>query len=210
MDPVPSIPGVDRATAYFVWDFGGGHGPNGVYLDAFDDDTGEFLPDDFVTVNPDDPSQTRTIAANNGLLMTEGIEESTIDAYESLGNIFFDLRLNQWRILFAPEENLTPIVNGRTLTVKSGYVANAIAFYGIARTHTVREPLLIPVGWQHVISGQAGGPVRVIGGVFPTGERPPAGPEPGDTFILGMEKLGSQVADLIARVRALEARPPEL
>jgi len=136
-----------------------------------------------VTVNPDDRDQTRTIAANNGLLTTNGIDKTTIEAHESLFNLFFDLRFNIWRIVYAPDDRLRPRLDGATLTVKNGYLGNAIAFYKIGKRRTVPEPLIIPFGWQHVISGQAGGRVLVIGGVFPTGEQPPRGPEPGDTFL---------------------------
>ncbi len=205
VDPRPSIPGVEQATAYFVWDFGGGPGEHGIYLDAFNEDTGEFLPDDFVTVNPDDREQTRTTAANNGLLMTNGINETTIEARESLLSLFFELFFNLWRIVFAPDDRLRPLIDGATLTVNNGYLGNAIAFYKISRRRTVREPLLIPYGWQYVISGQAGGAVRVIE-VFPTGGRPLGGPEPGDTYVPELQKLRSQVADLATRIRKLEGR----
>lgn len=58
------------ARAYYVWNQGGGPGNHALLIDAFDIDAGDFLADDFVTVTPDDPRQSLTLAANDGYLNT--------------------------------------------------------------------------------------------------------------------------------------------
>jgi len=57
-----------EATAWYTWDFGGGPGDNGIYVDAFDITAGDFVADDFVNVAPDDPQLTLTKVANEGLV----------------------------------------------------------------------------------------------------------------------------------------------
>ncbi len=58
------------ANAYYVWDFGpSGPGPNALLIDAFDIEAGDFIPDDFVKVNPD-PKGTLAAKANNGYINT--------------------------------------------------------------------------------------------------------------------------------------------
>jgi hypothetical protein len=210
-DPRPSLPSVDSATAYFVWDLDSGPGPHGVYLDAFNEDTGAFMPDDFVDVTPDDARQTRTGEANNGLLTTEGIKETVITARGRIATVFYDLRFRVWRIVYVPERASGPVENGNMLTVNAGYLGYAFAFYGFPpgyRPPALREPEIIPF-WQHVVGGKAGGSLVIIGGTFPTGEPPPRGPEPGDTYSPILQKLSLEVTELSARLRALEDRVRE-
>ena len=59
------------AKAYYVRDVGLGGGNNGVFIDAFDVQAGDFLPDDFVDVNPDDQNKTLTASANDGYIDTD-------------------------------------------------------------------------------------------------------------------------------------------
>lgn len=204
-DPRPSQPNVDRATAYFVWDLGSGPGPHGVYLDAFNEDLGVFMPDDFVDVTPDDAGQTTL--ANNGLVMTEGIKETVITARGRIADLLFRL----WRIVYVPEEAQGPEESGaNSLIVRSGYLGYAFAFYGYPPGYQPpppawRKPEIIPF-WQHVVGGKAGGSLVIIGGTFPTGEPGPRGPEPGDTYTPVLETLRSEVRDLSAKLRELEAR----
>jgi len=61
---------VVTAKAYYVWDFGSGNGDNAVLIDAFDIQAGDFIPDDFVDVTPDDQSRTLTTNANGGYIDT--------------------------------------------------------------------------------------------------------------------------------------------
>lgn len=211
IDPRPSVPNVDRATAYFVWDLGSGPGPHGVYLDAFNEDTGEFMPDDFVDVTPDDAAQTRTAEANNGLLTTEAIKDTAITARGRIATVFYDLLFRVWRIVYVPEGALGPQENGNTLTVSTGYLGYAFAFYGFPpgyRPPALRKPEIIPF-WQHVVGGKAGGSLVIIGGTFPTGEPGPRGPEPGDTYTPVLERITSEVGDLRARLGNLEAKLKE-
>jgi hypothetical protein len=194
LDRRPELPDVVKATAYFVWDLGSGPGPHGVYLDAFHTDTGQFLPDPFVSVAPDD-DDTRTPAANNGLLMTEAIEETTVTAHTRLPRDY-DLSFSSWELAYAPSEalsrGLVPEQSRNTLTVRSGYLGYEFAFYKTEVVPPLSKPDIIPYGWQNVISGQAGGTLIIVGGTFPTGERGPRGPEPGDTYIPGADQLKSQ------------------
>jgi hypothetical protein len=44
--------------------------PNGVFIDAFDIQAGDFIADDFVDVAPDDAIKTLTTSANNGFIDT--------------------------------------------------------------------------------------------------------------------------------------------
>lgn len=57
------------AKAYYVWNFGHGPGDNAVLIDAFDIELGDFIPDDFVDVTPDQGGAL-TAAANNGYIDT--------------------------------------------------------------------------------------------------------------------------------------------
>jgi len=74
--------GNTKATAYYVYDFGSGPGPNAIFLDAFDQDTG-FFAEDFVTVSPWDPILYSK--ANNGYIDTQtditGTEPPTLTAF---------------------------------------------------------------------------------------------------------------------------------
>lgn len=58
------------AKAFYVWDFGSGPGDHAVLIDAFDIELGDFIPDDFVSVSPDDPAGTLSLDANNGYVDT--------------------------------------------------------------------------------------------------------------------------------------------
>ena len=209
IDPRPSQPNVDIATAYFVWDLGSGPGPHGVYLDAFNEGIGEFMPDDFVDVSPDDAGQTTL--ANDGLVMTDGIKDTTITARGRIADLLFRL----WRIVYVPEGAEGPEESGgNTLIVRSGYLGYAFAFYGYPPGYQPppprawRQPEIIPF-WQHVVGGKAGGSLVIIGGTFPTGEPGPRGPEPGDTYTPVLEKLTSEVGDMRAKLGNLEARLKE-
>jgi hypothetical protein len=165
--------------------------------------------DDFVDVTPDDAGQTRE--ANNGLLTTQAIKDTAITARPRIATAFYDVRFRLWRIVYVPEGALGPEENGNTLTVRTGYLGYAFAFYGFPpgyRPPPLRRPEIIPF-WQQVVSGQAGGSLVIIGGTFPTGEPGPRGPEPGDTYTPVLKELSSQVTDLSARLRAVENRLKE-
>jgi hypothetical protein len=183
-----------------------------VYLDAFNEDIGDFMVDDFVDVTPDDAGQPRTGEANNGRLSTEEIKKETaITARGRISTAFYDVRFRLWRIVYVPERALGPVENGNTLTVSTHYLGYAFAFYGFPpgyRPPALRQPEIIPF-WQHVVDGQAGGSLVIIGGTFPTGEPGPRGPEPGDTYTPILEKLNLEVTQLSARLRALEDRVRE-
>ncbi len=61
---------VVTAKAYYVRDIGLGGGNHGVFIDAFDIQAGDFIPDDFVDVSPDNAAKTLTTSANNGYIDT--------------------------------------------------------------------------------------------------------------------------------------------
>jgi hypothetical protein len=61
------------ANAYYIPHFGNGTTEGGdgfVWIDAFDIQLGDFIPDDFVDVKPD-PTGTLTVEANNGYIDTK-------------------------------------------------------------------------------------------------------------------------------------------
>jgi len=56
------------AKAWYRWAPGSGPGQEAVEIDAFDQTSLDWMPDDFVDVTPDDKSKTLTLAANNGYI----------------------------------------------------------------------------------------------------------------------------------------------
>jgi hypothetical protein len=59
------------AKAYYVRDVGIGGGPNGLFIDAFDIQAGDFIADDFTDVTPDNAAKTLTAEANDGYINTD-------------------------------------------------------------------------------------------------------------------------------------------
>lgn len=207
---IPDGAGVSSAKAFFFWDLGAGPGEHAVYLDAFDRTAGEFIPQDFVDVVTNSPESPRTAEANDGQLFTAAIGPTKITAREVITDPFSGRNLYQfshWEPIYLPNPSLAPGIVDAELSIDSDYLGTLIAVYD----QFPGEPLNLPPQkdprkfWQNILSGQAGGPVIVIGGNFPWGDMGPIGPEPGDTFLPRLEKISYQIEDLNARMNALEA-----
>jgi hypothetical protein len=123
------------ATAWYVWDLGSGPGGEGVYIDAFDERSGDFIADDFVDVAPDDPAtHALTQDANNGFLSTEGIKQEDIKARSPTGDhppVLYDFE--RWEAVGAggpvPFTARVPNPPGSVITVRQGDRLRACAFY---------------------------------------------------------------------------------
>jgi hypothetical protein len=208
--PVPNDAGVTRARAFFVWNFGSGPGEHAVYLDAFNQTDGVFIPHDFVDVNPDFDGLPRTNEANNGRFSTAGIESTTIAARHFIRNSSSGTRLyefSHWEVVYLPNAGRGPEVQDHVLSIKDGTLAVMLAIYNRISDdlESVSRPKDPREFWQNILSGQAGGPVIVIGGNFPWGGPGPIGPPPSDSHSPQLEKFSYQLEDFGARLALLEA-----
>ncbi len=110
--------------------FGGGPGPmfNGVFIDAFDEITGQFLDNDFVTVTPGSPAINTEANAEGDVITTSSIEHitaaDTLNAPE--GVVYFD----KWVNIFGDGFNITD--HDCNLSASGNHFGIAIAFYGSA------------------------------------------------------------------------------
>lgn len=124
-----------KAIAFYVWNFGGGEGPNAVLIDALDSATG-FIPDDFVNVFPEDGiahSDVNSLywKANDGYLNTD----TDLKVREKISAL--DLVGPPWRrfVNWVEVTQLTfpnpngPTVNNADVTVMPGCVFVAFAVY---------------------------------------------------------------------------------
>lgn len=105
------------ATAWYVDLSGGGDGGPGIIIDAFDENIGDFVLDDFVTVAPGDAA-LNTAANWDGFVPTNVAE--AITAYSTIHGVPFD----QWRIPIV----LTPTVSAANMVVNAGVKSVAFAF----------------------------------------------------------------------------------
>lgn len=146
-----------EARAWYVWNFGGGPGDNGVYIDAFDVIAGNFIPDDFVDVSPD-RTGTLTDAANDGFIDTDLLTETeVITARERLERGF--LRFSSWltvdSLTWPPDEG--PTIEDSRITVHKSDRIVAFAFYYEGESRIAVQPItpvlvwaLTDAGWQLV------------------------------------------------------------
>ena len=134
-----------EATAWYVWNLGGGAGAHAALLDAFDLTACEFIADEFVDVAPD---SSLSPEANNGLLSTENIVEEKVIARNPTGDVLPpSYNFRYWRVI----ENLAfsapgsdeppPSIDGRRITLHRGSVIDAVAFY----ERPVAEPIITSI-----------------------------------------------------------------
>jgi hypothetical protein len=131
----PVVQGEDTNILATAWygGFGGGPGTNAIVLDCWDYDTGQYVDDDFVTVNPSPllPSGSRaTDDANLGDLVTDGwlpnIQACKIVANPSVGSGTFLL----WNVYLKTVPTISVEPNSPpTLDVTRGAEAFADAWY---------------------------------------------------------------------------------
>ena len=154
-----------QATAWYVWDFGGGPGAHAAYLDAFDITEGRFIPDDFVDVTP---TAALTPEANDGLLGTETIKEEVVTARDPAGDVPPPRYFFQWWRAVAELETAGPqaSIEGQRITLHRANVINAIAFYRQAGPF---ERIIVPREGWYIIGSLADGPMVIFG---------PGGPQP--------------------------------
>ena len=211
------------AKAWYMWNQGGGPGPNAMFVDAFCLELNDYIPDWFVDVYPDPGPQTYspesdglvgplTRALNeDGYLATDtqvpkgGIEVKArgvigdppmLRAYTFAGWIFitlpgFPMQQANDAVIDVPQSS---IIFARALYIRNPPVPPPTP---------PPPPVVVPFGFQNVISGQAGGTVIILGNVFPTGDRPPGGP-PGPETYLPVENLRVAIVSLENKIRDLQ------
>lgn len=152
------------ATAWYILDDGSA---NGLTIDAFDGDKGEFVNDYFVTITPD--ADLTEVANETGFVPTKKLEN--ILAYEKLYKAPDQVPFLEWSIDWSRFPDKPIFVNtaadssGRTLTATEGSNGIAVAHYltPLKAVPTERE---VPSIWVNVSIGVAkdGGGRVVIGG----------------------------------------------
>lgn len=205
LDPPPvvglTVTAVVEATAWYVWDFGGGPGAHGAYLDAFDVTEGQFIPDDFVDVVPD---SSLTPQANDGLLPTATLDKQSVVARDPTGDVpppryFF----REWRALVeleVPGSN-PPSIQVERITLHQNNVINAVAFYEQRQSGPFQR-VFEPREWTYIIGNLADGPLVIFG---PFGPPRPIGPW--DPTVL--KALGAALQKVADDIRVVLEPPPQ-
>ena len=198
-----------EATAFYFWDFGDGRGPHAIFIDAFNDTTQEFIPDDFVDVIPDDEKGTMTANANNGSLGTDGIANAVVRARTPAGDtIYMQYQFNRWvneQDLSRISSDTVPTIEGRDIRIRSGSVIAALAHYNQIQGSPVPR-IDIPGEGGFIIGIPADGPFIFV----PYGGTPqPVGPWDPTLFnaIISpaqIKQISMQVDDLKKRIEILE------
>jgi len=177
------------ARAWYVWDFGTGPGDNAIAIDAFDIDANDFMAQDFVNVNPDDPQRTLTKAANDGYLDSDTQIEAGVEETIHARNLN-SFKFANWQAV----NSITfgnPSINGQDLVVHHHDRIVAIAFYHkIPPFHPPPPPphLVFPGAVRlsaPTVILQLGGDTGVVPAPLGT---PPVGP-PGSPELVGASKL---------------------
>lgn len=138
IDPGPSFGIVNvtlHATAWYGWNrVGSGIGDSSAaYIDAFSIDAGDFIPDDFAVVEPDDFKGTQTLSANNGIVNTVGIDPETVRARNPTGDypsIRYDF--DHWRPIWGANVADVPPPPGAGISLGAGHNLEAYAYYNHA------------------------------------------------------------------------------
>ena len=180
----PNTMWIADATAWYVWDFGGGPGEIGIYLDAFDVANGFFLPDDFVTASPD---SSITSGANDGLIPTSGPDnrinsdqiitaDPTLEAFVTRDFQFW-LAIDLLTFPAAGDPGSPELSKDRSGVlvhpIPEGVILVAFAIYGLRAL--AADLSVTAIQAQHAILGMTDGGLWVV----PRGPVPPApGPEP--------------------------------
>jgi hypothetical protein len=134
---------------YYVWNFGQGGGDNALLIDAFDVDVGDFIPDDFVDVTPDQNGKL-TGEANNGYIDTttdigQGLA-LTIGARDVLpSNKKFGYWFNVAPLMYSYDKNAPATVgtpDGHDIVVHYNDIVVAFAMYNDLPRG--RIPIVVP------------------------------------------------------------------
>ncbi len=193
------------AKAYYIPDFSGGGGSGGgggfVLIDAFDIQLGDFIPDDFVDVQPD-PNGTLAPAANNGFLDTSQLSQGssvTIAARDALSQKQFAYWLAP--LVRSNASNATVTVgvpDKHDIVVHHNDLVVAFSFYNETQQRSWVPPYEATYDWLWWL--------KTRGGLVPP--VPPWGPgDPWMQQILGALSVGhaaSQVGGAV-RGRVLQA-----
>lgn len=120
------------AKAYYIpapGDGGGNGGDHNIYLDAFDVTLGDFIPDDFVDVQPDAAGQLTSDANNGDIDTSTEIQASpvTIVARDQLANLLGSSKQFGWWQAFPSAAVGQP--NRHDITASHNEDLFAIAFY---------------------------------------------------------------------------------
>jgi hypothetical protein len=183
-----------EAKAWYVWDLGTGPGAHGAYLDAFDVSAGDFIPDDFVDVSPDErPERRRTQEANNGFLVTDNTVEDLVTARDPTGDTRARYEFQYWEVMAdlifgnPPVGGDPPTVIGRKITLHQLDIIVAVAFYNVPPLPPT-PPFQSPREFSYIIGNLADGPYIIFG---PFGPRP-VGPWDPTTF--------TRITDVLNRI----------
>src|SRR4029077_9569083 len=132
--------------------FGQGNGDNAVLIDAFDNQLGDFIPDDFVDATPD-LNGTLTADANNGYVDTatqivQG-KPITIASRDTLpSNKQFSYWLNIPAVFYSSDPNAPATVGApdkHDIVAHYNDVVVAFAFYNELGPRTIRGPIESPI-----------------------------------------------------------------
>jgi hypothetical protein len=177
-----------NAKAWYVWDRNSGEGPTGpgerdVEIDAFNWTSNDFIPDYFVDIAPDGPSDPShgdlgplTYTANeDGYISTEGLKEPiTIKARGQFGDGYYRYQFSHWQVIRSSGSPL-PEVNDSTITVHLQNTLKAYAIYDqVAEDPGEVEDVLRPFV---IVTNPDGTPLVIadpLGGIRPI---PPRGPD---------------------------------
>jgi len=184
------------AKAYYIPDFaGGGPGPGGddaILIDAFDIQLGDFIPDDFVDVQPD-PNGKLTLDANNGFLDTT----AQITAGNPITIVSRDaLPQKQFAYWLAPFNANSSVGVGapdrHDLVVHHNDLAYAISFYNETQQPRFVPPYEAAYDWLWWL--------KTRGGLVPP--VPPWGPpDPWMQQILAAVSVGAAASQVAGRIR---------
>jgi len=157
------------AKAYYVWNFGQGGGPNAIEIDAFDVQAGDFIPDDFVDVVPDQNGRL-TGEANNGYIDTSAeIPQSasiTITSRDVIPGKKFGYWLNISSLLYSADPKSPATVgtpNPHDIVAHNNDIVVAFAFYNEVKQQPSmppREYLYNPWWWIETLGGTVPPPPR--------------------------------------------------
>lgn len=157
------------AKAYYVWNFGQGAGDNAILIDAFDIQAGDFIPDDFVDVTPDQNGKL-TGEANNGYIDTStDIAQGTsiiVAARDTIHAKTFGYWLNISSLLYSADPKAPATVgspNPRDIVAHYNDIVVAFAFYNEVKQPPFippREYLYNPWWWIETLGGLVPPPPR--------------------------------------------------
>ncbi len=187
-----------EATAYYEWDWASGPGSHAVRLDMYDEVVADYVEPDFVDVVPDDKAaRPLTTSANNGLLLTDEIEDVVVTARDpapgAVSSPYAQYRFNQWHPIDGltqagpagrPPPSISDDGSGPDISVHRTNIMVATAWY--SRIQKDIPQVRVPGEVFHILSGLAGGTTVIIAPGLVYDTRPPGGLPPDETYRGGL------------------------